>query len=363
MTLAVKCLVVDDVEENLVAFAAVLSAPEVEVLTARTGREALELLLRHEVALALLDVHMPDMDGFELAELIRGSERTRRVPLILVTAGSHDRHRNFQGYESGAVDFLYKPIEPHILKSKAEVFFQLHRQQALLAHELRQHADMLQMSEMFTAVLGHDLRNPLDAIITAAHLLQRQSAEPGVRETAERILSSGRRMGRLIQDILDLARARLAGGIPIRSEPLALDGLIERVVREQHSLYPQRHIDVLQRGDLRGEWDPERLAQVASNLLGNALRYGDALQPVEVDLDGEGSERVCLTVANGGTIPAQVLPDLFNPFRGRRPGRHEGLGLGLYIVQQIVHAHGGEVEVRSGEENRTAFKVTIPRRR
>ena len=98
---------------------ALLRADDVELLEARSGAEALELLLRHDVALALLDVQMPEMDGFELAELMRGSERTRHVPIIFVTAGARDQHRLFKGYETGAVDFLYKPIEPHILKNKA----------------------------------------------------------------------------------------------------------------------------------------------------------------------------------------------------------------------------------------------------
>src|SRR3954464_9981400 len=111
----VKCLLVDDLEENLLALSALLNRGDVELLQARSGAEALELLLAHDVALAFLDVQMPDMDGFELAELMRGSERPRPVPLIFVTAGAHDQHRLFQGYESGAVDFLHKPIDPHIL--------------------------------------------------------------------------------------------------------------------------------------------------------------------------------------------------------------------------------------------------------
>ena len=107
----IKCLLVDDLEENLLALAALLQRDDVELLTARSGEQALELLLRHEVALAFIDVQMPDMDGFELAELMRGSERTRHVPIIFVTAGVRERQRVFKGYESGAVDFIYKPIE------------------------------------------------------------------------------------------------------------------------------------------------------------------------------------------------------------------------------------------------------------
>jgi len=132
---SVPLLVVDDLEENLIAMAALLRGPGVRLLMARTGSEALELLLVNQVALALVDVQMPDMDGFELAELMRGSERTKHVPIVFVTAGAHDRKRLFQGYDSGAVDFLYKPIEPHILTNKVAVFVDLFRQKQALSHQ------------------------------------------------------------------------------------------------------------------------------------------------------------------------------------------------------------------------------------
>ena len=360
---SVKCLLVDDLEENLLALAALLQRPDVEILTARSGTEALELLLVHDVALAFLDVQMPEMDGFELAELMRGSERTRQVPIIFVTAGARDQHRLFQGYESGAVDFLFKPIEPHILQNKADVFFQLHRHKQQLARELREKTETLRLTEMLTAVLSHDLRSPLNAVLTSAVLIQRRSTEQPVRDTADRILSSGKRMSRMIEDMLDMARARLAGGIPLKREPADLGALLDRVVSEIQAAYPERRIEVQRSGDLNGNWDGERLAQVASNLLGNALQHGDASAAVEVNVDGTRSRVVEITVRNSGTIPPDLLPELFDPFRGaqRQTGRTDGLGLGLYIVQQIVLAHGGSVEVKSGDDNRTTFAVRIPR--
>jgi signal transduction histidine kinase len=360
----VTCLLVDDLEENLLALSALLQSNDVQVLTARSGSEALELLLVHDVALAFLDVHMPEMDGFELAELMRGSERTRQIPIIFVTAGARDQHRLFKGYESGAVDFLFKPIEPHILQNKADVFFQLHRQKRQLAQELRERTETLRLNEMLTAVLSHDLRSPLNAVLTSAVLMQRRSEDASVRDTAQRILSSGKRMSRMIEDMLDLARARLAGGIPLKREPADLKPLIDRVVGEVQAAYPDRRIDVVQEGNLRGEWDAERLAQVASNLLGNALQHGEENQPVEVNVDGRDSDVVTLSVGNAGQIPDELLPQLFDPFRGakRQPGRNEGLGLGLYIVQQIVVAHEGTVDVRSGNGDRTVFVVTVPRK-
>jgi two-component system sensor histidine kinase/response regulator len=364
MPAPVKCLIVDDLEENLLALSALLREDGVEILLARSGPEALELLLRHEVALAFLDVQMPGMDGFELAELMRGSDRTRQVPLIFVTAGSRDQYRLFKGYDAGAVDFLYKPIEPHVLKSKADVFFQLYRHKQQLAQELHERTEALRLSEMFTAVLGHDLRNPLNAIVTSAYLLQRQSQEAPVRESAERILSSGKRMGRMIQDMLDLARARLAGGIPLKREQLDLGALIERVVREHQTTCPARQIELHRDGSLWGEWDADRLAQVASNLIGNALKYGNPDAPVIVRVEGPDDGRVSVSVTNGGTIAPDVLPHIFDPFRGtgQDAGQRDGLGLGLYIVQQIVKAHAGTVEVESGRSPETTFRVTVPRR-
>jgi two-component system sensor histidine kinase/response regulator len=361
---SVKCLLVDDLEENLVALSALMRSDDVETLQARSGAEALDLLLSHDVALALLDVQMPDMNGFELAELMRGSERTRHVPIIFLTAGVRDQHRMFKGYESGAVDFLYKPIEPHILRNKADVFFQLYRQKQQLVRELHERTETLRLNEMFAAVLGHDLRNPLGAILTGAHLIQRATTQDNVRETAGRMVSSGKRMSRLIDDLLDLTRARLAGGIALKRETVDLGALLHRVAKEQEAAFPDRHVEVAQQGDVTGDWDIDRLGQVASNLIGNALQHGCDGQPIRVSLDGADAERVVLSVENDGVIPPEMMPHLFDPFRGgqRNAGRNEGLGLGLYIVQQIVHAHGGRVDVQSTPDTHTRFRVSVPRR-
>ena len=134
----IDILVVDDRNENLLAMEALLEEPGIHVVKAASGQEALRLLLEREFALVLLDVQMPEMDGFETAELIRGSERTKRVPIIFVTAISKDQQHIFKGYEAGAVDYLMKPIEPTILKSKVAVFCQLHRQGRIIEGQLRE---------------------------------------------------------------------------------------------------------------------------------------------------------------------------------------------------------------------------------
>jgi two-component system sensor histidine kinase/response regulator len=357
----VKCLLVDDLEENLLALSALLRRDDVELLLARSASEALELLLSHDVALAILDVQMPDMDGFALAELMRGSQRTRSVPIIFVTAGARDQQRLFKGYESGAVDFMFKPIDAHVIRSKADVFFQLYRQKQQLAVQLQERTETLRLNEMFTAVLGHDLRGPLSAILMAAQILSSRPDE-SVQKVGRRLTRSGQWMSRMIEDLLDLARTRLGDGIPVQRTRCDIGLLVARVAQDRQSTFPQRVIRITSEGDLLGQWDADRLAQVMSNLLGNALSHGDADKPIDLRLDGRASDAVTLCITNDGAISPQVLPTIFDPFRsGRQPSaRSEGLGLGLYIVQQIVCAHGGRVEVETGSAQ-TTFRITLPR--
>lgn len=364
-TESVKCLIVDDLAENLLALEALLRADGVEVLQARSAREALELLLVHDVALALVDVQMPEIDGFELAELMRGSDRTRTVPIIFVTAGSRDQQRMFQGYESGAVDFLFKPIEAHVLRSKANVFFQLHRQRRQLARDLVERTETLRLQELFTAVLGHDLRGPLAAILMAAQVLSRRP-DDSVRPIGERLMRSGRWMSTMIEDLLDLSRVRTGDGIRIERRPVDLAVLARRVMQDRQPTCPERswHFDA--DGDTHGDWDEDRLQQVLSNLMGNAISHGLPSGPVAVVVDGRDAAQVRLSVGNAGVIPEAVLPHIFDPFRSGRSGssRTGGLGLGLFIVREIVKAHRGTVTVDTSAAagERTAFEVMLPRR-
>ncbi len=360
---SVKILLVDDLENNLLALSALLARDGVELLLAHSGPEALEMLLAHPIALALIDVQMPGMDGFELAELMRGSERTRHVPIIFVTAGASDARRVFQGYESGAVDFLYKPIDPHILQSKVGVFIELEQQKLALARELQKTTETLRFNEMFTAMLGHDLRGPLSAIVMDAILLERRASDENAKKSAARTLKSAKRMSRMIGEMLDLARGRLAGGIPILRRPVDLKVLTEQIIAEHRTVAPTRRIELRTTGDLSGEWDGDRCGQLISNLIDNATRHGSDKGPVECLLDGTAGNAVTIDIANDGRIDDDLLPHLFDPFRSRQGQRSkgEGLGLGLYIVEQIAVAHGGSVDVTSGPDDRTSFRVELPR--
>ncbi|WNG33193.1 PAS domain-containing protein [Archangium violaceum] len=227
--------------------------------------------------------------------------------------------------------------------------------------QLRQTAEF---RERFLGIVSHDLRNPLSIISLSADLLLRQETLPERSlRLAQRIALNAELMARMIGDLLDLTRGRLGGGIPITPAPTDLESLGHRVVSEVEVSHPARELLLETHGDLQGEWDADRLAQLLSNLLKNALDYSPPETPVTLALYDEG-ERVRMEVRNQGEpIPAELLPDLFEPFRrGMARGRSpSGLGLGLYIVRQISTAHGGTVEVRSTHEEGTVFTIRLPR--
>jgi PAS domain S-box-containing protein len=229
----------------------------------------------------------------------------------------------------------------------------------------RQNEDLLRtvrFSEMFVGILGHDLRNPLSAITTAASLLTRRADSDKVVRPAARILSSAGRMARMIDQLLDFTRIRLGQGLPLsrRENDLAE---VCRIAADELDGDPNR-IELHALGDTVGSWDGDRLMQLVSNLVGNALAHGAPTAPAVVTVDGKQPDEVTFTVRNAGAIAPEMLPMIFEPFRSgkdRKEDQSSGLGLGLYISQQIVLAHSGSLEVRSKEEEGTCFTVRLPR--
>jgi PAS domain S-box-containing protein len=216
--------------------------------------------------------------------------------------------------------------------------------------------------EQFVGIVGHDLRNPLTAIVSSAQMLLRHGGLTDKQSrVVGRVFSSADRMARMIDDLLDFARTRLGGGFPIQRRRVDLGELCAQAVDELEFAYPGREIRVQREGDLWGSWDPDRIAQVVSNLVGNALHHGPEDGPVRVSIREAGDEVVLETHNPGAPIPPEVLPHIFEPGR-RGDARAGGLGLGLFIVRQVVLAHGGRIEARSGEADGTVFTVTLPRK-
>lgn len=366
MSAPTRVLLVDDVAENLIALEALVRRHGVEVSVARSGKEALELLLVHDYALALLDVNMPEMDGFQLAELMRGSSRTRSVPIIFVTA-AYEASRVFRGYDAGAVDFLIKPIDPRILGHKVETFVKLYESRKQLADQLdqlhamsAQLAESLRLHETFVAALNHDLRSPLSAITVGLGMLADDITDPEQRETLHRLERATDRMGALLDQLYELARARVGGGLVLDPKPGDLGAVVKDVIREAE-LRRENALVLDVSGDPRGTWDLPRLSRVAANLISNAMQHGADQSRVRVIVDGRDPVHVKLAVANDGVIPPELLPRIFEPFKRGGEATSNGLGLGLYIVREIAAAHGGEVTVTSDATAGTQFEVRLPR--
>jgi len=374
-----KILVVDDRLENRIALEALLQAADVQVLAASSGVDALELLLAHDFALALIDVEMPGMDGFELADLMRGVERTKRVPIIFVTAGARDGQRVFQGYESGAVDFLVKPLDPHALQRKAAIFLELHRRGWQLAAQFdelreseRRQREAMEAAEQanrakdeFLAVLGHELRNPLAPIVTSLHLVRLKSGGELPRElqVVERQVSH---MMRLVDDLLDVNRIT-QGKVELRHCAIELAEVVARAVETVSPLLDQhRHrltLDVPANG-LAVSADPLRLTQVVANLLSNAARYTEPAGHIHVEAQ-HGAAQVVLHVRDTGIgIAPETLSRIFEPFVQEPQARDRargGLGLGLAIARSLATLHGGELSAHSdGLGKGSVFTLRLP---
>jgi signal transduction histidine kinase len=376
MTLTIEpvhFLLVDDLEENLLSLEALLRRDGLVHLKARSGDEALELLLRHDVALALIDVQMPGLNGFELAELMRGNERTRRVPIMFVTAGSADSQRHFRGYEAGAVDFIQKPIEADILRSKADVFFELYRQRQQIAvqrDELRAYANALQEADRrkdeFLATLAHELRNPLAPLRHGLDILRKNphSADASdIRDMMDRQLVH---LVRLIDDLLDVSRVT-QGKIELRRQAIQAADVIRSALETSRPLIEAAGHSLTVELSPEPIWldaDLTRLAQVVSNLLNNAAKYTPEGGRIILSLRREGDEAVIAVSDTGVGIPANMQSRVFELFAqvdhhdGRTRG---GLGIGLALVRQLVAMHGGSVAVTSpGVGRGSVFTMRLP---
>jgi signal transduction histidine kinase len=368
-----RLLAVDDREENLIALEALLRQEGVVVDAVGSGREALDALLRNDYALAIVDVQMPEMDGFELARLMRGVERTRRVPIIFVTAGGAAA-RLGEGYEAGAVDFLLKPIDPHVLRSKVQVFLELYRARRELAWSVKEREDAeaalreaSRRKDEFLAVLSHELRNPLAPIRNGLFILAR--AEPGSEQARRAQAIIERQVAhvtRLVDDLLDVSRVS-RGKIELKRARVDLADLVRRAAEDHRSILANAGVAldvVVPPEETWVDGDPVRLAQIVANLLQNAAKFTRRGGHVRVALELEGREARVRVRDTGVGIDPAMLEHIFEPFtQGEQPlaRSHGGLGLGLSLARSLAQLHGGGVDASSGGEGKGAeLLVRLP---
>ncbi|MDQ6681223.1 MAG: hybrid sensor histidine kinase/response regulator [Pseudomonadota bacterium] len=386
-----KLLIVDDLPENLRALEALIRQDDRLIYQARSGDEALALLLDHEFALAILDVQMPAMNGFELAALMRGTERTRAIPIIFVTAAGRELNYAFHGYENGAVDFLYKPLDVYAVRSKVSVLVSLYcqrkeierqvealdagrGQQELLVRELLATQTELrravQMRDEFMSMVAHELRTPLNTLFIDSQTRKSQADRDNVgfftlervKEMVGRDARQIRSMVRLITDMLDVSRID-GGKLTIEPADCDLAQIVRRVAADLSQQAEAAGSPIVVHADepVPGHWDAFRIEQILVNLLGNALRYGRG-KPVSISLAVTPQDGARIVVGDQG--PGIALEDrqrVFEKFeRAQTENAAGGLGLGLFITKQLVEAHHGRVVVQSQPGEGASFIVTLP---
>ncbi|MFN1266032.1 hybrid sensor histidine kinase/response regulator [Pseudomonas lundensis] len=385
-----KLLIVDDLPENLLALEALIKREDRAVYKALSADEALSLLLQHEFALAILDVQMPGMNGFELAEMMRGTEKTKNIPIVFVSAAGREMNYAFKGYESGAVDFLHKPLDIHAVKSKVNVFVDLYRQRKAVKQQVealeqsRREQEVLlaqlqvtqgelehavRMRDDFMSIVSHEVRTPLNGLILETQLrkmhLARDNAAAFTLDKMQAMVERDERqiqsLIRLIEDMLDVSRIR-TGKLSIRPGQFDLSRLVSTLVETfaPQISAAQSSVNLSADSPVVGLWDEFRIEQVVSNLLTNALRYG-AKSPIDVSVYVEGENAIVEVRDQGIGISEENQQRIFQQFE-RVSAKHAvaGLGLGLFISEQIVAAHGGKITVQSALGEGAVFRVSLP---
>jgi signal transduction histidine kinase len=420
----VNILLVDDQPARLLTYESILGELGQNLVSAHSGREALEKLMKEEFAVVLLDVSMPDMDGFEAAKLIHEHPRFEKTPIIFVTGVHVSELDRLKGYKVGAVDYVSIPVVPEILRSKVAVLVELYckrrelqelnRNLALVNARLAQANTTLQAEKTreletlnrvlkhanaeleaanrslqtevtertrvelalkeadrhkdeFLAMLAHELRNPLAPIHNAVQLMRlKQLSDPQVAWSRDVIERQVVHLTRLVDDLLDVSRIT-RGKITLNKEVIELATLVARTVETVQPLIEERGHTLsvaIPNGMLAVLGDPTRLTQALGNVLGNAAKYTEGGGRITISATESGAEVEIRVRDSGIGIPAELMPIIFNLFTqlDRSSGRAQsGLGIGLALVQRLVEMHGGSVTAHSDGVGRgSEFVIRLP---
>jgi signal transduction histidine kinase len=376
--LEVNVLLVDDQPAKLLTYGAILGGVGANLITANSAREALDCLLKKEIALVLIDVCMPELDGFELAEMIRQHPRYQKTAIIFVSAVNLSDFDRLRGYEYGAIDYVPVPVMPEILRAKVNVFLDLYRKtrelevlnQDLEARVALRTAALQEADERkneFLAMLGHELRNPLGAIRTAAQIIgmrqitadQRENSAAVIRRQVEHLV-------RLVDDLLDVSRIT-RGTIAIRREPTLVSDIVAQAVETTRPSFDGRNqVLAVESGaeQFIVNGDGSRLAQVLGNVINNAAKFTPEGGRIHVDVSRVGDEVAIRVIDTGVGVPPEQLETIFDLFtQVGRPGDRSsgGLGIGLALVKRIVEMHDGHVAALSeGDGKGTQIVINLP---
>lgn len=384
MRAPIDILLVDDEPRNLDALETVLDDPGYRLLRAEDADRALHLLLSHDVAAIVLDIKMPGVSGFELAQIIKNTKRFRETPLVFLTAYMVDDQHVIAGYGAGAVDYITKPVNPQILRHKIAVFAELFRKtralaelNATLEERVKERTIELERSEAllraaghqkdeFLAILAHELRNPLAPLRMGLDLLLRdQPSTPRAVRTLAAMDRQLDHMVHLIDDLLDVSRIS-RGALQLKQENLDLATIVDATLENLRPFFDRKNqrLSAHVERDVLTNVDPTRVAQILTNLLHNAGKFTPSGGGIRVELAREGANAVLRVTDSGAGIPNSQIDRVFDMFaRISRPGlvAEGGLGIGLALARRLAEMHGGTLTVFSQGEGRGAtFTLSLP---
>ena len=383
----VNILLVDDQPANLVALEAMLQGLGQNLIRAESGREALKWLLTHEFAVILLDVKMPEMDGFETAALIRQRDKSRHTPILFLTAADNSQNHAVRGYAVGAVDYLIKPVVPEFVRSKVAVFVELAKKSELLRRQTRLLAESEQAAlelaetraelvrdlehknrelESFSYAVSHDLRAPLRRIDSFSRaILESQSdkLDESGRRYLDRVREASQQMSQLIDDVLYLSRVTRAD---LREQDVDLSTLAQLILARLQESEPARKVEVKIRPGVIVTGDGQLLRIALENLFENAWKFTSkqAESRIEFGVTQASGEPTYFIRDNGAGFNMTYVDRLFGPFqRLHAQGDFPGSGIGLATVQRIIHRHGGRVWAEGLVGQGATFQFTLGRAR
>jgi signal transduction histidine kinase len=383
----VNILLVDDQPANLVALEAMLQGLGQNLIKAQSGREALKWLLTHDFAVILLDVLMPEMDGFETAELIRQREKSRHTPILYLTAADASQTQAVRGYAVGAVDYLVKPVVPEFVRSKVAVFVELAKKTELLrrqtellvesehaARELAENRAELVRElehknrelESFSYAVSHDLRAPLrriDSFSRAVLESQGDRLDDAGRKFLQRVREASQHMAQLIDDVLYLSKVTRAD---LREQEVDLSDIVVLILTRLQEGEPERQVDLKIRPGVVVTGDGQLLKIALQNLLENAWKFtGKQPEPrIEFGMTQASGEPTYFIRDNGAGFDMTYAARLFGPFQRLHPQEEfPGSGIGLATVQRIIHRHGGRVWAEGLMGQGATFNFTLGKAR
>jgi signal transduction histidine kinase len=374
----IDILLVDDEPRNLDALEAILDDAAYRILRAEDADRALYLLLENDVAAIVLDIKMPQVSGFELAQMIKKTRRFRETPIVFLTAHMMEEDHVIAGYDAGAADYLTKPVNPQILRHKLAVFAELFRTTRALTQlndtlearvsertvELERSA---RQKDEFLAILAHELRNPLMPLRAGLDLIKRHPGQPASGKTIGIMDQQLSHMVRLIDDLVDVSR--ISRGLPkLNKAPLDLRTLVESTVESVRPLFERKGqaFSLTSEGEINADADAIRVAQILINLLTNASKFTPDGGRITVTLADEEDRAVIRVSDTGSGIPSEKLDEVFGMFvRVERPGvsAQSGLGIGLALARRLAEMHGGTLTATSAGEGRgSVFTLSLPSR-